>query len=370
MLPLSLYVHYPFCMSKCPYCDFNSYKKDSFDIKDENYLNALLRDFDSLKDLVLDRPFVSIYFGGGTPSLFSPSLMGKLLDYVSSHISSDTEISMEANPGTVSLKSLCEYRSVGINRLSLGVQSFNDNHLKRLGRIHNAKDAKEACENALKAHFDNLNIDIMHGLPMQSSDEALSDLKIACDIGCSHLSWYELTIEEDTAFGEHPPKLPNEDVLADIESLGFEFLKDRGFNRYEVSGFYKGKKCLHNLNYWYFYDYAGIGAGAHSKFFNEGKTLRRANVADPKDFTCGIKSEIFSVDKEDIPFEFMLNRLRVFNKISKKEFQNTTGLNFSVVEKRLLKAVNMGLLKMDDESYVLTSLGKTMLNDVLELFLD
>ncbi len=369
MLPLSLYVHYPWCQRKCPYCDFNSHKKPDEQTLDESYLKALLADYKSLAPYTDKRDFVSIYFGGGTPSLFAPKLMGKLLDTVADKISATTEISMEANPGTVDYKTLCEYRSLGVNRLSLGVQSFNDHALKRLGRIHNASTAKEACEAALKAGFDNFNIDIMHGLPDQTLEEAMADLNTAVNLGCEHLSWYELTLEEDTVFGKHPPRLPEEEVLADIEESGFAFLEEQGFKRYEISGFCKNKPCKHNLNYWYFYDYAGIGAGAHSKFFLQGNTYRRSNIEDPKAFIAGLNNDVYAVLAEDVPFEFMLNRLRVFNHIAIDEFTKTTALDKEIVMSKLKEAQKLGLLNFDENSYFLTSFGKRMLNDILELFL-
>lgn len=368
MLPLSLYIHYPWCRRKCPYCDFNSYAK--IEGLDDSYLQALISDYESLSLYTAKRDFVSVYIGGGTPSLFPPKLLGKLLERISDKISSNTEISMEANPGTIDYKSLCEYKALGINRLSIGVQSFNDASLKRLGRIHNGKTAIEACEAALKAGFNNLNIDIMHGLPKQTLAEALADLQLAQALGCEHLSWYELTLEKDTAFGQNPPPLPSEDVLADIEEAGFAYLDEVGFKRYEISGYSRNLKCRHNLNYWYFYDYAGIGAGAHSKFFCDNKTLRRANVADPKAFISGKSAEIFEVDSTDVPFEFMLNRLRVFNKIKIGEFKETTGLNFECVEAKLKHSQSMGLLEFAGDTYYLTALGKTMLNEILELFLN
>lgn len=370
MLPLSLYIHYPWCRRKCPYCDFNSYVKPDVQALDESYLEALLADYESLKPYVDKRNFISIYFGGGTPSLFAPKLMGKLLESLADKISATTEISMEANPGTVDYKMLCEYRALGVNRLSLGVQSFNDHSLKRLGRIHNAETAKEACKLALKAGFDNFNIDIMHGLPDQSVKEAMDDLNIAVGLGCEHLSWYELTLEEDTLFGKHPPCLPDEEILADIEEAGFIFLDKQGFKRYEISGFFKNKPCRHNLNYWYFYDYAGIGAGAHSKFFINNNTYRRSNIEDPKAFIEGKNNDVYLVPAEDVPFEFMLNRLRIFNRIDLDEFTQTTALDKEIILPKLRDAQKLGLLDFDKNSYFLTSFGKRMLNDILELFLD
>lgn len=372
LLPVSLYIHYPWCIRKCPYCDFNSYPKNKSVCTDESYLNALIIDFKQNINLISNRKFNAVYFGGGTPSLFSPKLMEKLMHEISPYCEENCEISMEANPGTVSLESLKDYRRLGVNRISLGVQSFDDRELKLLGRIHDSKAAIEACNNVIKAGFDNFNIDIMHGLPEQTTQKALADIKIATSLGCNHLSWYELTLEEDTYFGSHPPKLPNEDNLADIEEQGFVLLKELGFNRYEVSGYTKDRRCQNNLNYWFFYDYFGIGAGAHSKIKIGDKTCRRGNPQDPSSYIEEVKNKknnFFEVKKSDLPFEFMLNRLRVFDETKYDEFENTTRLNFSTVKDKLEKAKDDGLLQFSDTGYALTDKGRWMLNDILELFL-
>ena len=372
LLPVSLYIHYPWCIRKCPYCDFNSYPKNKSVCTDESYLNALILDFKQNINLISNRKFNAVYFGGGTPSLFSPKLMEKLMHEISPYCEENCEISMEANPGTVSLETLKDYRSLGVNRISLGVQSFDDRELKLLGRIHDSKAAIEACNNVIKAGFDNFNIDIMHGLPEQTTQKALADIKIAASLGCNHLSWYELTLEEDTFFGSHPPKLPNEDNLADIEEQGFVLLKELGFNRYEVSGYTKDRRCQNNLNYWFFYDYFGIGAGAHSKIQIGDKTCRRGNPQKPSSYIEEVKNKknnFFEVKKSDLPFEFMLNRLRVFDETKYDEFENTTRLNFSTVKDKLEKAKGEGLLRFSDTGYALTDKGRWMLNDILELFL-
>ena len=372
LLPVSLYIHYPWCIRKCPYCDFNSYPKNKSVCTDESYLNALILDFKQNINLISNRKFNAVYFGGGTPSLFSPKLMEKLMHEISPYCEENCEISMEANPGTVSLETLKDYRSLGVNRISLGVQSFDDRELKLLGRIHDSKAAIEACNNVIKAGFDNFNIDIMHGLPEQTTQKALADIKIAASLGCNHLSWYELTLEEDTYFGSNPPKLPNEDNLADIEEQGFVLLKELGFNRYEVSGYTKDRRCQNNLNYWFFYDYFGIGAGAHSKIQIGDKTCRRGNPQKPSSYIEEVKNKknnFFEVKKSDLPFEFMLNRLRVFDETKYDEFETTTRLNFSTVQDKLEKAKGEGLLRFSDTGYALTDKGRWMLNDILELFL-
>lgn len=373
-LPVGLYVHYPWCVRKCPYCDFNSYPVKNRSASEENsYVNALLSEFSLYEKYLESRSLISVYFGGGTPSLFSPRDMGKVIDRISPYLTENTEISMEANPGTVNLDNLKDYRSIGVNRISIGVQSFNDTSLKALGRIHNSKEAVLCCENVIKAGFDNFNIDIMHGLPKQNVAMAIEDINRAVDLGCNHMSWYELTIEEDTAFGLNPPVLPSEDALSDIEEQGFNLLSEKGFSRYEVSGFTKDRRCIHNQNYWYFGDYIGIGAGAHSKLKLEDDTFRKANNEVPSEYISQIKTgalDLRNVDSEDLPFEFMLNRLRIFDDIGYDEFEQTTGLSFETVKEKLEEAQALGLLEMNHDFYRLTSKGKWMLNDILEMFLD
>lgn len=372
-LPIGLYVHYPWCVRKCPYCDFNSYPLKERSCTEDSYLDALLSDFSSFEKYMEGRSFVSVYFGGGTPSLFSPKNMEKVLKRISSYISDSTEISMEANPGTVDLELLKSYLSIGVNRISVGVQSFNDLSLKSLGRIHNSKDAVSCCENVIKAGFKNFNIDLMHGLPRQTVQMALEDISQAVALGCNHMSWYELTIEEDTAFGSNPPVLPSEDTLSDIEEKGFELLLENGFRRYEVSGFTKDKRCIHNQNYWYFGDYIGIGAGAHSKLKIGDDTFRNANLEIPSEYISQIKNnslKLTRVNADALPFEFMLNRLRIFDDVKNSEFEAATGLSFDVVRDKLEKASGLGLLEMNRDYYKLTEKGRWMLNDILEMFLD
>lgn len=372
-LPVGLYVHYPWCVRKCPYCDFNSYPIKERNCTEDKYVQALLSDFSSFEEYLNGRSLLSVYFGGGTPSLFSPSEMEKIIKRISPYLTDKTEISMEANPGTVDLDLLKKYRGIGVNRISIGVQSFNDVSLKLLGRIHSSKDAVVCCENVISAGFDNFNIDIMHGLPKQTVSMALDDINRAVDLGCNHLSWYELTIEEDTAFGLNPPVLPSEDALSEIEERGFELLDSKGFNRYEVSGYTKDRRCLHNQNYWYFGDYIGIGAGAHSKLKIGDDTFRNANPEIPSEYISKVLNtplELSRVNPEDLPFEFMLNRLRIFDDIKYSEFETATGLSFETVREKLEESQSLGLLIMEKESYRLTEKGRWMLNDILEMFLD
>lgn len=265
-LGVSLYVHYPFCVHKCPYCDFASVGLGADINRDQLYIAALISEFEQKIPLLQGAHLCSVYIGGGTPSLCEPSLWQQLLDVVRPHLALDAEISLEVNPGTVSYSKLTALRQAGFNRISLGVQSFNDLALKRIGRIHDRKVALQACDWALSC-FDDVNLDIMHGLPKQSIEDALADLKQLIEFKPTHLSWYELTLEEDTAFGQHPPVLPDEDVLLAIEEQGFDLLEQAGYEHYEVSGYNAGGKmrCLHNQNYWLYGDYLGIGAGAHQK---------------------------------------------------------------------------------------------------------
>ena len=365
-----LYIHYPFCLRKCPYCDFNSYARGGNENQDELYFARLKEDFSSWMPRIKDRKFISVFIGGGTPSLCDPVLIGDFIDFISPFLTKDCEITMEANPGTVDINKLKDFKTAGVNRLSIGVQSFNDVLLKRIGRIHDAATAKKACSDADKCGFSAFNIDLMHGLPGQSLEEALSDIKIAAALNCTHLSWYELTIEEDTYFGTHTPLLPSEDELYAIEEKGFPLLNSLGFNRYEVSAFTRDKHCVHNENYWRFGDYVGIGAGAHSKFFDGNKTIRKACPALPSDYLKGDFGKFYTVDKLDIPFEYMLNRLRLFNDIKTFEYKLHTGQDFSLVKDVLDKAAALSLIEFkDDETYCVTAYGRQMLNDVLEMFL-
>lgn len=372
MLPISLYIHYPYCIRKCPYCDFNSYKKSSDTAIDDTYANYLVSEFDRYIDKLDGRKFSSVYFGGGTPTLFPERCFEKILKRIKPYLLDDCEVSTEANPGTVSAIQLSNLRQMGINRISLGVQSFNDGSLKVLNRIHDGYTALKAVDYIKEAGFENFNIDLMHSLPEQTEQMALDDLKKAVESGATHISFYELTIEEGTAFGDNPLELLDEDLMAQIEFKGFEFLESSGFEHYEVSAFTKGRRCVHNLNYWLFNDYLGIGAGAHSKLTLDNTVYRRANEQRVLDYFKDHDSNLDNMNlvlADDLPFEFMLNRLRVFDFIEFSEFEKTTGLKFDCVKEKLLKAAQKGLLEFTDSGFYLTTFGRIMLNDVLELFL-
>lgn len=377
---VSLYIHYPFCVHKCPYCDFASLAQGADRARDEQYIELLIKEFELKVPLLRGRKLISLYIGGGTPSLCDPDLWGRLLEKVWPYLAPQAELSLEANPGTIDLPRLKELRAVGFNRISIGVQSFNDQALKRLGRIHDSKEALLACSNAIKAGFDNYNLDIMHGLPRQDVALALSDLRTAISMQSTHLSWYELTLEEGTVFGDHPPILPDEDVLYSIEQEGFALLDKVGFEHYEVSGYNLGGdyRCVHNQNYWLYGDYLGIGAAAHQKISlvrdKDFEIYRSANSENYLEYinTC-IKGQFEQtlVPQEDRAFEFMLNRLRLcYDKVRSGEFAMRTGLMQSTIDKELVAIKEQGLIVLEsDGSFALTDQGRLMLNDALAYFL-
>lgn len=388
---IALYIHYPFCVHKCPYCDFASLAQGSDIVRDTQYIDLLIQEFELKIPLLNGRKLICVYIGGGTPSLCEPRLWGKLFEAIGPYLSDNAEISLEANPGTIDLPRLKELRAVGFNRISIGVQSFNDQALKRLGRIHNASDAINACKNAQQAGFYNYNIDIMHGLPRQDVALALYDLHTALQMESTHLSWYELTLEEGTVFGDHPPVLPDEDVLYAIEQEGFYLLDKANFEHYEVSGYnLSGNyRCIHNQNYWLYGDYLGIGAAAHQKVshfdpHDNNKVIsiyRSANSENYLEYMndcmkayAKLESGLLSnsqVDQEEIAFEFMLNRLRLFHdKLLADEYFMRTGMPLSSLSKELKQIEKQGLIELDhDFSFALNDKGRLMLNDVISYFL-
>lgn len=375
MIPTSLYLHMPWCIRKCPYCDFNSHQMNKADLPEEQYLQALIRDLD--EDLCLHRPdeIHSIFIGGGTPSLFSDKAYRYLLDAIKQRIKlgSGCEITMEANPGTVEQARFADYREAGINRLSLGIQSFNPQHLKTLGRIHDDEQAHRAIETARAAGFDNINLDLMHGLPKQSLSQGLQDLETALACKPEHLSWYQLTIEPNTLFYKQQPPLPEEDELADLEQSGFALLNAAGYQRYEISAFSRGNRAsAHNLNYWLFGDYFGIGAGAHGKLTTAQGIIRTRKHRQPKDYLNPDKpflAEQQSLSPADCLFEFMLNSSRLEAAIPFALFEERTGLAFATLEPLLAKAVNKGLVTLQEDSWQITALGRQYTNDLQQMFL-
>lgn len=388
---IALYIHYPFCVHKCPYCDFASLAQGADVVRDRQYIDLLIKEFELKIPLLNGRKIICIYIGGGTPSLCEPKLWSLLFEKIGPYLADGAEISLEANPGTIDLALLKELRAVGFNRISIGVQSFNDQALKRLGRIHNGEEAISACKNAQKAGFYNYNLDIMHGLPRQDVALAISDLKTALQMESTHLSWYELTLEEGTVFGDHPPVLPEEDVLYAIEQEGFYLLEQANFEHYEVSGYNLGGnyRCIHNQNYWLYGDYLGIGAAAHQKVSllektSEGDAMRIYRSANSENYleymnSCmkaysnleaGVLSKTL-VAQEEIAFEFMLNRLRLFNdQVSSNEYLMRTGMPINTIEKELKKIQAQGLIELENDlSFSLNDQGRLMLNDVISYFL-
>ena len=373
--PLSLYVHIPWCVKKCPYCDFNSHKQQG-QLPEDAYIDALLADLSASKHLSQNRKVHSIFIGGGTPSLLSPKAFDTLLSQVEQQLGfdGDIEITMEANPGTAEQSKFKGFRAAGINRLSIGVQSFNDLQLQALGRIHNSDQAKLAMAMARKAGFDNVNLDLMHGLPGQSQADAMADLDQALALGSEHLSWYQLTIEPNTEFYNRPPTLPVDEALAEIQDLGLSKLSEHGMNQYEVSAYSRpGRASQHNLNYWRFGDYLGIGAGAHGKISQaqtgtierQWKTRQPEHYLNPdKDFAAGRRE----LNRDELPLEFMMNALRLNHGVSAGLFEQRTGLNINEIDSPLNELRDKGLMQADSSRLQASPLGQRFLNDILAYF--
>ena len=376
--PLALYIHIPWCMKKCPYCDFNSHEvrgaRDS--IPEREYVAALIADFEQTLPRVWGRRIHSVFFGGGTPSLLSGAAVDEILAAVRARmpLAPDAEITLEANPGTVEAQRFRDYRAAGVNRLSLGIQSFNPRHLKALGRIHDDAEARRAIE-AARAHFDNFNLDLMYGLPEQTVDEALADIDAALAFAPPHLSAYHLTLEPNTYFHRYPPRLPDDDSTADMQQHIEAALADRGYDHYETSAFaMPGAHCKHNLNYWLFGDYIGIGAGAHGKISAPDRLLREARYRQPAQFmakaAAGNAVQVSSdVGAADVGFEFMMNALRLNGGFAAKLFAERAGVPLTAVLKPLRVAEQRGFIARDPLHIAPTPLGRRFLNDLLQLFL-
>jgi putative oxygen-independent coproporphyrinogen III oxidase len=372
--PLSLYIHIPWCEKKCPYCDFNSHVTQI--IPETDYINALLRDAESERQYVQGRKIHSIFIGGGTPSLFSAQSIAVLLEKLSQcfGFEDDIEITMEANPGSSEQKKFADLLNAGINRLSIGVQSFHDQQLRALGRVHCADEAKNAIKAAQQAGFQRINVDLMHGLPKQSIDAALQDLQTAIDFGVAHISWYQLTIEKNTAFFRDPPLLPIEDTLADIQDQGFELLSKAGFQQYEVSAFAKaGQAARHNLNYWHFGDYLAIGAGAHAKITlpEQQQIIRYHKTRVPKDYLArgnDFTSQTQVLTKDELVFEYLMNSLRLVDGTPSDEFTPRTGLTLEQLKQACQPLLERKLMTID-QRICTTELGFRYLNSALELLL-
>lgn len=373
-IPLSLYIHLPWCVRKCPYCDFNSHEaKES--LPETLYVAALLQELDQQLPLLQNRPLTSIFFGGGTPSLFSGIAIAAILEGVAKRMAMPTEITLEANPGTIDQVKFHDFRQAGVNRLSLGIQSLQNDKLKILGRIHDRDHAIRAIELAKAAGFTNFNVDIMYGLPNQSIEDALSDVETALSFEPTHFSWYQLTIEPNTMFHHQPPALPVDDAIFEMQQAGLEGLAAAHFKQYEVSAYsLAGKECLHNRNYWEYGDYLGIGAGAHSKLtdLSTGEISRFAQVKHPKDYLDAAKRRALiatSVAEKDRAFEFMLNALRLTEGVPAKLFSERTGLSLSTINDIWQKAQLRGLMLEDRSRLCVSALGKRFLNDVVAMFL-
>ena len=383
--PLSLYIHLPWCLRKCPYCDFNSHELRPADsvageLPEQRYINALMADLEAAVPLVWGRTVHSIFIGGGTPSLFSPQAIDQLLSGVRARLrlESDCEITLEANPGTFEAGKFAAFRDAGINRLSLGIQSFDSAHLKALGRIHDGDEARRASELAAR-HFDNFNLDLMYGLPGQTIDQALADVEQALAFAPTHLSCYQLTIEPNTAFAAAPPSLPDLDRCADMQEAIETRLAAAGFAHYETSAFARsGRQCRHNLNYWTFGDYLGIGAGAHGKLtLHDGKAWevrRQMRWKQPKQYLAGVAEgrplqDDFAVPAADLPFEFMMNALRLIEGFDPALFEMRTAQPLLAVETILRQAEDEGLIERAAGRIAPTQRGQRFLNRLLEMFL-
>lgn len=383
--PLALYLHVPWCVRKCPYCDFNSHEFQSQEagaaIPEQEYVQAVLadlqRDISQYPDFVQGRAISSIFIGGGTPSLFSPAAYDAIFSGLQNHLqfAPDIEITLEANPGTVEQEKFRGYRALGINRLSIGVQSFSPEKLQALGRIHGRDEALRAADAATKAGFDNFNIDLMHGLPGQSLEEAVADVQQAIALGPTHISWYQLTIEPNTVFYRDPPVLPEDDTLWAIQEAGQELLAAKAYGQYEVSAYAKaGRECRHNRNYWEFGDYLALGAGAHGKVTRSDGVFRYNKTRLPRDYLAAASSGKFTassgfVRDEELVFEFMLNALRLREGVPAELFVQRTGLPLSLIEGRLADLRARGLLQPEKSRLACTATGFNYLNTVLEEFL-
>jgi oxygen-independent coproporphyrinogen-3 oxidase len=373
--PLSLYIHIPWCVRKCPYCDFNSHEARE-PIAETRYIEALIADLESALPLIWGRKVYTVFFGGGTPSMFSAAGIEQIIAAVRSRVplSIDAEITLEANPGTFEAEKFRAFRAAGVNRLSIGVQSFNPKHLKALGRIHDDQQAHAAIELA-RAHFDNFNLDLMYGLPEQTLDEACADIEAALSFSPPHISAYHLTLEPNTYFHRYPPPLPDDDASARMQEAIEQRLDTAGFRHYETSAFAQpGKQARHNMNYWTFADYLGIGAGAHSKISFPDRIARQMRYKQPRQYMDNAAGgnaiqEQHDVATEDIPFDFMMNALRLTNGFPVVLFQERAGIPWTSVLKALDEAERRGLIERDHSRVKPSKLGQRFLNDLLQLFL-
>jgi putative oxygen-independent coproporphyrinogen III oxidase len=373
--PLTLYAHLPWCVRKCPYCDFNSHETRAA-VPEEEYVAALLADVESALPSVWGRRVHAVFLGGGTPSLFSARAIDALLAGIRARLNVEpgAEITLEANPGTFEVEKFRDFAAAGVNRLSIGIQSFDPRHLARLGRIHDDREARRAVEIA-QAHFANFNLDLMYGLPEQMPGEAAQDVATAVASGAPHLSFYQLTIEPNTLFSRRPPQLPDETTQDEIHAIVVHGLADAGFVHYETSAHARsGRECRHNLNYWRFGDYLGIGAGAHAKISYGDRIVREVRTRTPAEYMRRVGEGAQVVERRelarrDLPFEFMMNTLRLSEGVPVAMFAERTGLPITAAQKPLAAAEAKGLIERNHERIRATSLGQRFLNDLLELFL-
>jgi len=374
--PLSLYIHLPWCVKKCPYCDFNSHTFES-GLPEDEYVNALIADLEYQLPSIWGRRIVSVFMGGGTPSLFSAESIQKIMTTVRSHLNClpNMEVTMEANPGTVEQEKFNGFFAAGINRLSIGVQSFDNEKLQALGRIHNAGEALNAVAVARKAGFENINLDLMFGLPGQSVEQGLHDLQQAINLQPQHISWYQLTIEPNTFFYSHPPVTPDDESVWALQQQGQALLSDAGYHQYEISAYAKtSKPCAHNLNYWGFGDYLAIGAGAHGKISraDSGEIERYWQTRKPADYMQATPenktSGRESLANDQIVFEFMLNALRLKQGFELNDFEQNTGLSAEVITTQCERAISEGLLQNTGERFAATDQGYLFLNDLINVF--
>ena len=377
LIPLSLYIHMPWCVRKCPYCDFNSHAVPDGQLStdlEQQYLAALVADFETQLEMAQGRSIHSVFIGGGTPSLISAQGYTWLFEQLRARLDfePDCEITLEANPGTVEHDPFADYLAAGINRLSIGVQSFNTEHLQRLGRIHSADNALSAIQQARQAGFERVNVDLMHGLPQQTLEQALTDLKLAVEQGATHISWYQLTIEPNTVFFRTQPVLPQDELLEQIQEQGEAYLKAQGFINYEVSAWRKEQPSAHNLNYWQFGDYLAIGAGAHAKITRPDGIYRFQKTRLPRDYLAKVPADHLQMKKieaDELPFEFMMNALRLNDGVNAELYEQCTGLDLNDLNKTLNQLREKNLLINDLNRISCTKQGHVFLNLVLESFL-
>jgi oxygen-independent coproporphyrinogen-3 oxidase len=375
--PLALYIHFPWCVRKCPYCDFNSHELKT-EVPEREYIHALLAELDNQLPAIWGRSILSIFMGGGTPSLFSAAALDELFSQLRARLKllPSIEITLEANPGTVEQEKFRDFRAIGINRLSIGVQSFNPRHLTALGRIHDQHQAAHAADMAHAAGFDNFNLDLMYGLPGQTIDEAQADIAQAIALQPSHISYYQLTLEPNTTFANQPPPLPVDDTIADIEAVTRRTLTAAGYQHYETSAFARAThQCVHNINYWQFGDYLGLGAGAHSKLTHvaQQQITRHWNCKHPRDYMtqagtaqCIAGTQLLT--SADLVLEFMMNSLRLHDGFAPHSFSERTGLSLTSIHPALQRAVDRGLLEWAAHQIKPSEHGRRFLNDLLAVF--